>query len=82
MGRPVKTISASEANRRFSELLRKVAAGERYTVVSRGRPVATIHPVVSGESERQEARKRLVQRLKREQATGSRGWQRDELYER
>lgn len=34
------TISASEANRSFSSLLRQVAQGERFTVLSRGRPVA------------------------------------------
>lgn len=35
-------ISASEANRSFSKLLRQVVQGQRFTVLSHGRPVATI----------------------------------------
>jgi hypothetical protein len=38
----VATISASEANRSFPSLLRQVAQGECFTVLSRGRPVAVI----------------------------------------
>lgn len=40
-----RAISASEANQRFSELLRDVAAGESFTVMSRGRAVARVLPV-------------------------------------
>ncbi len=40
-----RAISASEANQRFSELLRDVAEGERFTVMSRGRAVARVVPV-------------------------------------
>ena len=40
-----RTISASEANQHFSELLRDVAEGESFTVMSRGRPVARVLPV-------------------------------------
>lgn len=39
-----RTISAAEANREFSKLLRAVASGERVIVTSRGRPVAEIVP--------------------------------------
>jgi prevent-host-death family protein len=39
-------VSASEANRSFSTLLRQVAQGQRFTVLSHGRPVATIAPAV------------------------------------
>lgn len=38
-------ITASEANQRFSELLRQVAEGESFTVMSRGRAVARVLPV-------------------------------------
>ena len=44
----MKTINASEANRRFSKLLREVARGEVYTVVSSGKPVASIAPTGGG----------------------------------
>ena len=40
-----RAISASEANQRFSEMLRDVAEGESFTVVSRGRPVARVLPI-------------------------------------
>ena len=47
-----KAISASEANQRFSELLRDVAEGVSYTVMSRGRPVARVLPVDRGQEQR------------------------------
>jgi antitoxin (DNA-binding transcriptional repressor) of toxin-antitoxin stability system len=34
----MKTISAADANRHFSRVLREVSQGEHVTVVSRGRP--------------------------------------------
>lgn len=40
-----RAISASEANQRFSELLRDVAEGGSFTVISRGRAVARVLPV-------------------------------------
>ena len=40
----MKTISASDAHRHFSNVLRDVATGEVITVVSRGKPFATISP--------------------------------------
>lgn len=38
-------MSASEANRSFSALLRQVAQGRSFTVHSHGRPVASLTPV-------------------------------------
>lgn len=40
-----RAISASDANQRFSELLREVQEGESFIVTSRGRPVAKMTPV-------------------------------------
>ncbi|MBX3484101.1 type II toxin-antitoxin system Phd/YefM family antitoxin [Phenylobacterium sp.] len=40
-----RTISAGDANQRFSELLRAVQEGESFVVTSRGRPVAKVTPV-------------------------------------
>ena len=40
-----RAISASEANQRFSEMLREVRQGETFVVMSRGRPVARMTPV-------------------------------------
>lgn len=77
----MKTISASDANRHFSHLLRDVVAGEEVTVVSRGKPVATISPAQTKRTERESARLDLLERLQRQSASGSRNWTRDELYE-
>ena len=76
----MKTINASEANRRFSRLLRDVARGEVYTVVSRGKPVASIAPTGEEASRRRKAKADLLERLNRQAVTGDRDWTRDELY--
>lgn len=76
------TVSASDANRNFSALLREVAHGRSYTVLSRGKPVATLGPVQDDAKARKAARKTLLARLHAQPATGECGWQRDELYER
>ena len=76
------TVSAADANRRFSSVLRDVTAGETFTVLSRGKPVATIAPYGHDTIRRQPARRRLVDRLRGQASTGERAWTRDELYER
>lgn len=76
------SVSASDANRNFSALLREVTQGRSYTVLSRGKPVATLGPVQSDDRARKRARKALLARLHAQPATGVRGWSRDELYER
>lgn len=77
----MKTISAGDANRHFSNLLRDVASGEVITILSRGKPVATIAPAHSGSSEREAAKFNLLERLHRQEPNGARNWTRDELYE-
>ncbi len=75
-------VSASEANRSFSSLLRKVSQGQRFTVLSHGRPVATIAPVDADASSRVACRRALLARLATQPASGGdRNWQRDELYD-
>ncbi|MEA3037988.1 MAG: hypothetical protein QOE79_501 [Sphingomonadales bacterium] len=74
-----RAISASEANQRFSELLREVAEGESFTVTSRGRPVARVVPV-DREGEKQ-AVKSLLERLRRLPRRHSGPWSRGDLYE-
>jgi prevent-host-death family protein len=44
----VKQLSATEATRRFSDLLDSVEEGESFVVVRHGRAVATIGPAVAG----------------------------------
>lgn len=78
----MRTISAADANRHFSALLRDVSTGEVFTVLSRGRPVATIGPAYASVGGREAARLSLVERLRSQSPAGSRDWTRDELYER
>jgi len=47
-----KTVSAADANRRFSQLLREVRQGSSYVVTSHGRPVARIVPLHSSQAAR------------------------------
>ena len=77
----MKTISAADANRHFSGLLRDVATGEVVTVLSRGKPVATIGPAMPESGQREVARQNLLNRLRQNKVTGSRNWTRDELYD-
>ena len=76
-----KTISAADANRRFSELLRTVQKGGSVLVTSHGKPVARITPVVADDRAAKVARAALFARLKRERANNSGRWTRDELYD-
>jgi len=80
----MKTVTAAEANRHFSALLKDVARGVRVTVTSRGKPVATIVPFEAPpDAVREQARRELLDRLAAQPITGRpRDWTRDELYER
>lgn len=78
----MKTVTASEANRQFSALLRDVAEGHRVLVTSRGKPVATIEPVrPRSRSGVSAAKRRLLEHLDAMPVLGKRGWTRDELYD-
>jgi prevent-host-death family protein len=76
-----KTISAADANRRFSELLRTVKTGRSVIVTSHGKPVAKISPVIQDDRAAQGARSALFARLRRERVVNAGRWKRDELYD-
>lgn len=76
----MKTVSAADANRQFSSVLREVSHGATITVTSRGKPVATISPAQTGNAQRNAARQALLTRLGKQTTTGARNWKRDELY--
>lgn len=76
-----RTVSAAEANRRFSELLRSVKRGESVLVTSHGKPVARIVPASEPEATHRAARSILLSRLRRERVVTSGRWTRAELYE-
>ena len=76
-----KAVSAADANRRFSELLRTVKKGRSVVVTSHGKPVAKISPVVEDDLAAEGARSALFTRLRRERAVNAGRWTRDELYD-
>lgn len=76
-----ETVSAAEANRSFSRLLRGVREGRRYVVTSHGRPVAQLIPAATPDEEASAARDALLKRLSREPIVRVDRWTRDELYE-
>jgi prevent-host-death family protein len=77
----MKTITASNANRGFSNLLREVSKGEEIMITSRGTPVAKVISVKSTVLQKNAMKKLLLSRLKTQIATGSRNWTRNELYD-
>ena len=76
-----KAVSAADANRRFSELLRAVKRGRSVIVTSHGKPVAKIAPFVEDERAAAGARSALFARLRTERAVNGGRWTRDELYD-
>jgi prevent-host-death family protein len=76
-----KPVSAADANRRFSELLRTVKKGRSVVVTSHGKPVAKISPVVEDNRVAEGARSALFARLRGERAVNAARWTRDKLYD-
>jgi prevent-host-death family protein len=76
-----KIVSAADANRRFSQLLRDVREGESYVVTAHGRPVAKIVPIGREDTVREKAREVLLARLRTQPALSGGRWTRAELYE-
>ena len=76
-----EAVSAADANRKFSQILRAVRAGRSYVVTSHGKPVARLVPVGTRDDLSAAARKALLDRLRSERVTDIGPWTRDELYE-
>ena len=76
-----KTVSAADANRKFSLLLREVREGRSYVVTSHGKPVARIVPAGKPEQTAEGARSSLLSRLKKQRTVRASRWTREELYE-
>ncbi len=74
-------VSAADASRRFSLLLRGVREGRSYVVTSRGKPVARLIPVGRRESVSAGARSALLSRLKKQPLIDAGRWTRDGLYD-
>ena len=74
-------ISAAEANRAFSRILRDVQAGRAYVVTVHGRAVARIAPLSGEDAARAVARDLLLTRLRAQPAQEAGPWRRDDLYD-
>jgi prevent-host-death family protein len=74
-------VSAADANRRFSLLLRGVREGRSYVVTSHGKPVARLIPAGKHDNVSSSARSVLLSRLERQPVVNVGRWTRDELYE-
>jgi prevent-host-death family protein len=73
-------ISAAEANRQFSSVLRQVRGGRTFVVTSHGRPVARIVPIDERNQVAEAARTALLERLDGTPVIDVGTWTRDELY--
>lgn len=76
-----EAVSAADANRKFSLILRGVRDGQSYVVTSHGRPVARIVPATARDTATSGARAALLSRLERQPVVSAGRWSRDELYE-
>ena len=74
-------VSAADANRRFSLLLRRVREGRRYVVTSHGKPLARLIPARGNDEVAASARSTLLVRLEKQRIVDGGRWTRDELYE-
>jgi prevent-host-death family protein len=76
-----EAVSAADANRRFSLLLRGVREGRSYVVTAHGKPVARLVPAGQHEDLATGARTALLSRLEKQPVVQTTRWTRDELYE-
>ncbi|MBA3269352.1 MAG: type II toxin-antitoxin system prevent-host-death family antitoxin [Acidobacteria bacterium] len=75
------SVSAADANRSFSELLRGVRDGNGYVVTSHGKPVAKLIPFDGDPTSADAARRTLLARLRKQPVVDIGPWTRDSLYE-
>lgn len=83
MSSGTQPITAAEANRNFSEVLRRVREGGSLIVTSHGRPVARIIPfdADADAGARDKPRRRLLARLAAQPTLDVGRWSRDSLYD-
>jgi len=79
----MKTVTAREANQKFSQLLASVDKGEEVVITRRGVPVARLVPEVAAKGdERAQARRELMEMLRKGVPLGGVRANRDEIYDR
>jgi prevent-host-death family protein len=74
------TITAAEANRSFSKLLRAARNGQRVTITSHGEPVAVIGPVDHADLGREDALKEMKKRWAKTETVIA-PWSREEIWD-
>jgi prevent-host-death family protein len=74
-----RSITASEANQRFSELLREVSEGHSFTVISRDRAVARVLPI--DRLQEQRSIRKLLDYVANLPIRHSGDWRHGDLYE-
>jgi prevent-host-death family protein len=82
----MRTVSAREANQRFSKLLEAAVGGEEVTITRHGVPVAKLVPLPSAADsvERERRRRAALEWLESGALAGGTldDWTREELYDR
>ena len=80
----MRTVSARDANQRFSKLLAEAEQGQDVVITKRGRPVARLvaYAPKLEEKDREAAVRRLMKRLDKGVHLGNYRFDRDELYDR
>lgn len=80
----MKSVSAREANQRFSKLLAEAASGEEVVITKRGKPVAQLGPVkrVKSDQERERAIEKMVELMRTGIPMSDGKLSRDEMHER
>jgi prevent-host-death family protein len=79
-----KIVTAAEANRQFSSLMREVAEGETVIVTSHGKDMIKMVPITEESqtlAERRAARRELMDYLRSQPLRPGMKWTREELYE-
>jgi prevent-host-death family protein len=77
-----RPVSATDANRKFSTLLRSVRGGRSYVVMLHGRAVARIAPAGKEGGAARGAKAALLKRLRSERVLKIGRWTRAELHEK
>ena len=77
----VEIISASEANRQFSTLLRGIGQGTVYHITRHGNTIARLVPADDSNTSAEAVRKQLLAELREGPGYDIVPWTRDELYD-
>lgn len=77
-----RQITATEANQRFSQMLREVQSGESFTVTSRGKAVAKLVPIEPDHDKHRQNVREFLEHVRALPIRSIGNWRREDLYER